>query len=86
MTDVKHIIPSDGSKVTRGRSQITNNGTIATGLTVVSGMLAKCESADTVAAVTSITNQTATVSLKAAGGDATGSHYVNWEAWTIKKV
>ncbi len=86
MSDVKHIIPSDGSNIKRGRSLIANGETIATNLSEVSGILVDCNSADTVAAATAISGQTVTVSLKAAGSDATGNHYVDWEAWSVKKV
>ncbi len=86
MTDTIHNFSSDGTKIARGRSQIANNGTINVGLTLASGFVGSCESADTVAAATSITGGVVTVSLKAAGSDATGNHYVNWEAWDNKKT
>jgi len=86
MTDTIHNFSSDGTKIARGRSLIANGGTIVTGLTEASGFVGKCESSDTVAAATSISGGTVTVSLKAAGSNATGNHYVAWEAWDNKKI
>jgi len=85
MSDVIDNSPSMGTKIAHGRSLVANNGTIVTGIRS-NRFVGNSLSSDTVVAATTITGGTVTISLKTAGANATGNHYVDWEAWDSNKT
>lgn len=84
-TTIIHI-PSDGSRIARGSAVLADNGTISTGLTNVSGLVATAQNDDVVVNFLSQTAGVATMSVFSAGTGSGSEVTVYWEAWDITKV